>query len=333
MEKVVVIEILDRVGRIKERHRIDRFPVRIGRAYDNDIIMDDRYVSPHHIQLSLNEALDVVATDLDSENGTYHGSDKIHQLVLPQDRILSIGHSMVRFREADYCIEPTRIEAFGTTALLRTLEKPWLFVTTLLVLIGLELSDKYFGSYHNVHDGEFFLFAVYMVIGVAMWAGAWAIVSRITRHQFYMNAHLSSFILAMIVLGLFFSASEWYGYVFLASNQVEWLNYCALVVVLSALLFSHLRYCSLASNRRLSVIAVALAGSLVGVGILMQWAQNNQFSTQPQFKVYFKASSLRLARHLKPEEFFSSLVSMKEVVDKAALQTLPRSDSSDAVDD
>ena len=41
MEQVVVIEVGDQQGKIVERFRATRFPVRIGRAYDNDLIVTD----------------------------------------------------------------------------------------------------------------------------------------------------------------------------------------------------------------------------------------------------------------------------------------------------
>ena len=39
----LIIEILDRFGKLKERHRIESFPCKIGRDYSNNIIIDDPY--------------------------------------------------------------------------------------------------------------------------------------------------------------------------------------------------------------------------------------------------------------------------------------------------
>ena len=37
------IEILDAKGHVSERVRVESFPIQIGRAYTNDIVVDDPY--------------------------------------------------------------------------------------------------------------------------------------------------------------------------------------------------------------------------------------------------------------------------------------------------
>ena len=48
---MIFLEVLDRRGRLLDRHRIDRCPITIGRAYANDVIVDDPYVCPTHLRL------------------------------------------------------------------------------------------------------------------------------------------------------------------------------------------------------------------------------------------------------------------------------------------
>ena len=46
------IEILDSKGNVVERTRIDSFPIHIGRAYSNEVVIDDAYVCPAHAQFA-----------------------------------------------------------------------------------------------------------------------------------------------------------------------------------------------------------------------------------------------------------------------------------------
>ena len=64
------LEVLDRRGRLLARHRVDQWPVTVGRAYTSDVIVDDPYVCPAHVRLSRNGDAGLVVEDLGSVNGT-----------------------------------------------------------------------------------------------------------------------------------------------------------------------------------------------------------------------------------------------------------------------
>ena len=55
MEGVIFAEVLDRRGQVRQRVRVERFPLTIGRAYSNDLILDDRYGCPQHARVSIRE--------------------------------------------------------------------------------------------------------------------------------------------------------------------------------------------------------------------------------------------------------------------------------------
>ena len=61
MEKIIFVELLDRREHLQQRFRIESFPLTIGRAYTNDIILEDRHVSPEHVRIRLDEDGKLVA--------------------------------------------------------------------------------------------------------------------------------------------------------------------------------------------------------------------------------------------------------------------------------
>jgi hypothetical protein len=69
----LVIEVLARDGEVLTRHRIERLPATIGRALDNDVIVDDPFVAPLHLVLEARGEgpAQVVARDAGSRNGVY----------------------------------------------------------------------------------------------------------------------------------------------------------------------------------------------------------------------------------------------------------------------
>ena len=67
----ILVELLDRAGSVIARHRFDQLPVRLGRAYDNDVIVDDPFVAPSHVQIERREDGVLIARDLGTRNGTH----------------------------------------------------------------------------------------------------------------------------------------------------------------------------------------------------------------------------------------------------------------------
>ena len=51
MVPVMWIELIARDGGVALRQRIDAEEARIGRAFDNDLVVDDPHVAPHHLRV------------------------------------------------------------------------------------------------------------------------------------------------------------------------------------------------------------------------------------------------------------------------------------------
>lgn len=66
--------------------------VRIGRAHDNDVIVDDRRVSRHHLELRWqNDLARFLAVDLNSSGGTRLNGYPIKQCTLEAGDVISLG--------------------------------------------------------------------------------------------------------------------------------------------------------------------------------------------------------------------------------------------------
>ena len=56
MGPLALLEALDRDGLVRQAWRIERWPVTIGRALDNTIVLSDPHVAAHHATLDQSEA-------------------------------------------------------------------------------------------------------------------------------------------------------------------------------------------------------------------------------------------------------------------------------------
>jgi pSer/pThr/pTyr-binding forkhead associated (FHA) protein len=110
---MIWVEILSRHRDVVARHRCDGAEVRIGRGYDNDVIVDDPYVAPHHLRVFRDEDGRLVAEDLGSANGLYTGDGERREkrIAIDGDRPLRIGRTQLRIRESSHVVAPERAAA------------------------------------------------------------------------------------------------------------------------------------------------------------------------------------------------------------------------------
>ena len=64
----LIVEVVNRIGHVTERHRFEDFPIKVGRNYQNDLILPDVHISPNHLLIHESEQGWTVE-DLDSHNG------------------------------------------------------------------------------------------------------------------------------------------------------------------------------------------------------------------------------------------------------------------------
>ncbi len=124
----LVFETVNRSGGGLERHRAVSDSFSIGRAFDNDIILSDETVIPHHATLRINDAGQVVIVDLDSLNGIRCGrANQVETAhLLRSGEVYSFGRAKVRIYNLDHPMEPTVLiggtdsvtNALGSTVLL-----------------------------------------------------------------------------------------------------------------------------------------------------------------------------------------------------------------------
>ncbi|MEO9138785.1 MAG: ATP-binding cassette domain-containing protein [Jatrophihabitans sp.] len=78
------------IGRFRRTHELVS-RVRIGRASDNDLIIDDLLVSDHHAELHTEPSGEVDVVDLASHNGTFVNGHRIKRRRLAQNDVVTVG--------------------------------------------------------------------------------------------------------------------------------------------------------------------------------------------------------------------------------------------------
>src|SRR5260370_3106728 len=104
---MIWVEILSRHRDITARVRIAGPEVRIGRGYDNDVIVDDPYVAAQHLRVFRDEAGQLIAEDMGSANSTFldGGKSRLARIIVAGTKPILIGPTYLRVREMHHAVD------------------------------------------------------------------------------------------------------------------------------------------------------------------------------------------------------------------------------------
>lgn len=93
---------------------LDQLQLGIGRASDNEIVIDDETVSVYHAMITIRQKSDnetkqdFIIEDLDSTNGTFVNNKNISRHLLKEGDIIRVGNSRLKFSTKDYTPPPQK---------------------------------------------------------------------------------------------------------------------------------------------------------------------------------------------------------------------------------
>lgn len=322
MEEVIVLEVLEKSGKVRERVRLGSFPVSIGRAYDNDVILDDEHVSPHHLSIERDEQGVLRAVDLNSENGLYRipSLKRVDALPIATDNQLLVGGTHIRIRRTDFAVAPTALANRRRKSAQNTLASGAIFVPILLAVAGMLLMEKYFQTFQKIKYQEMIQETISPLLGLTVWAGIWAFIGRILGHRAVFFAHANMVLLAMLsIFGLDWF-TEYYSFAFSTTASTKWIEASALTLIGGALLYGHLRLATQLRPKRLALTSGLVVVGLLGGTLFSSHVKEAQFNSRLSYPAVLKPASGIARKPLSPEEFFTRAQAMKQELDKARVE-------------
>ncbi|RVU39986.1 FHA domain-containing protein [Rheinheimera riviphila] len=182
----VIIEVLNKQHKVIERHKFAQQQVAFGRAYDNDVILYDKHVCPHHASLQQDENGQWLLHDLSSMNGSFiEPREQVQQSqLLRSGQICWLGEQALRIYDDQHQVAPAqpfnRIEQ-------KLLKLGHLgLIATLLLLVLLEevfslwlvLPDK-----QQAQWSRSLIDLPLMLLVLTLWPAALAMWSKLNQHE------------------------------------------------------------------------------------------------------------------------------------------------------
>lgn len=107
----VIIERVTRANKVLSFAKFNSDKIRLGRAYDNDVVLQDEHVDPYHAELELRpDSSMMLLTDLGSINGIKTGrGDKVKfKTAVQSGQSFTLGKSHIRILSSQHSVAPAK---------------------------------------------------------------------------------------------------------------------------------------------------------------------------------------------------------------------------------
>ena len=310
------IDVLSRHGEIAARSRIDAPEARIGRAFDNDVVIDDPHVAPHHIRIWREEDGGLVAEDLGTLNGLYpeHGGQRVTRLSLARAPGIRIGRTVLRVHDATRPVEPERLLTPPRA------HARWSGALAIGLIAAL-LLVQWLGTTTQLSANILLLPILGLATGIAVWSALWAIQSRLFVGQARYALHLRIALTACLALVAWDQVAETVSFA-LASRGIAEYGGLAAWAILGGACYAHLR----AIGTRHMNFAMSLVAALVLAGATLQYvgkSETQKLMGQRATLGDLKPPVFRATPLASADEFFQRAEGAKRKVDELRAKEPP----------
>jgi hypothetical protein len=309
---LALLEARDRNGNLLGCVPVTRWPVTVGRALSNDLVLDDAHLAASH--LSVNRAPDggpVSVEVLDTLNGVTlrrHRHGRGERFDWPEGQELTVGrlHFVLRLAEAPLAPEqPLPRFAWSRAAVT---------VSLLALMFVLQLGQGWLGTDESRRFWQQLPFVLAYLLGsVLLWAGLWALATRLFTGQMHFWRHVRIACATFVATQVVMSGSQVLGGMF-SWELLARFAWIGAIVAAAAGLFAHLHV--IAPRRRNLLAGSMTVLVLLGVGGLIgsTWMQTKRLSNE-LYMASLLPPSWRLAPAVPVPEFIEQAQGLKARVD------------------
>lgn len=307
-DEAIWVEVLGRHRGVAMRHRCAGRVVRIGRAYSNDVVLDDPYVAPEHLHIVRDETGALVAEDLGSANGLMadRGSVRARRLVLADDTVFRIGHTQLRVRTAGHAVAPERV--FGAAV------RWWPALAAAgVAMLAVGAAMLWLADYGEFRPANYVVPLLAMAVLVLVWSAVWSVVSRIFAGQARFEANLLIGLAAAVAFEAWYELSE-VGAFGLSWGALAAYRYVGFWCILALAAIAHLQQIS---PGRLAAKA-GLIGGLLAIAIAVQVLVQHDPRTglEESYVRRLMPPAFRLSRVENEDAFFAAVAKLQGELDR-----------------
>lgn len=300
----LIVEIHDAHRRLPAYRHIAHFPLRIGRGYNNDIILNDPHVAAEHIVIEKQEQ-GWLLRQMDRTNPPQlAGKNLQHETCAIQsgDEIL-LGKTLIRFFTPQHPVAPVKRLHDGVAGMLE-LSRELAIVSSLLLLLWLaQMLDAWLMTSEKIPLPRMAADVLPVVGAALLWAMVWSlmafVVRRKTDYLFFLSVTIFYFLADMLLENAI-------DYVAFNSSQVllpQILSYITGGVLMTLMFYASMSHAMNMSARRKLVLSNVFAWTLVTLVVFVMQANQPAFNPDPHYSAVLKPDFAQWADIHSVEKF------------------------------
>lgn len=309
--RLAQLELLDGDGRIQQAWDVHAWPLSLGRALDNDIVLHEPHAAAHHARLDVDADGRLVLQALASRNGlrVEEGKARLNlaagqQAALAPLALWHLGASTLRVRRAEDPLPDERPWAPAVGATRRR---------TTLALVGATFGWIAASLWlDNAPDASWEAYLpdlLALLVGMGVWVGLWGLASKLFTRRFVVLPHLRvafGILLAVLVCDAAFAllafVADW-PWASRVRPLVSW-------ALGAALLARHLRLVLPAQARRIPIATALVAVLGLAWTMALQWQRSDRLFAE-LYVATLAPPSWRLAGAQPPKALVDDLRSLE----------------------
>lgn len=303
------IETLARNGDVLHRHRVDQLPIRIGRGYDNDYILDDAYAAPRHALVVAGDDGELLLTDLGTRNGINHAGKRTGRLALTGNTVVRLGHTTLRIRAADFPVPADLVD--------RTMhgwEGALPGLAGALLVAAVALFTMWLADTQAFRPFRYLLALAYGLGAGLLWSALWAFGNRLFGRHARLGRHLFVFGCGIAALMLFRLASSAVGYAYSIEVFTRYGSHVAILLV-AGMVYFHLTTVKPEPRKRYAIICAALAVLGSGLVLISNEQRNGRLADELYMSVLLPPE-MRATGDDSVDAFLADVAAMKAELDR-----------------
>jgi hypothetical protein len=315
METLALIETLDRDGQPRHILRVSQWPVRIGRAIDCDLVLDDPHVAAHHATLAWrDDGLHIEPAS--SVNGVRLGRAAIapgSSPPLPASGLMTLGATTLRVRLANEVLAPEQ-------RLVDLHQHERRHAATLMALILFAALWKGFELWLATVPGTPSSALAWGYLsapaGLVVWCAVWAIGSMLFQRRFAFWAHLQVALTWLLIAVVVQAVTAQIAFA-LSMPSIEKLGRLVFVGAIAVMMWRHMGLL-LPQRRRAFAIAIASAVTVGGGLLLADRSLQQEPSIGDLYMGTISLPAVRLAKAVPVDAFVKSAAPLEKTLSQWA---------------
>lgn len=294
----VVIELLNRQGNAIALHKFTQPQVRLGRAYDNDVIVADPYVSPHHAELTLQDDGRWLLRDLASDNGCFAANEqRASQLELNSGDSFFLAEQQFRIVDSSQAVAKT-LPLDKAAARLNRLGHPLQLICWFVLVFFFDLAEHWFhnGAEDDLRWQQKLIQLPLYGLALTIWPVLLMLWARFNHRHGYFRAQLALLLLAVLGNNCWQLLEPWLRFNLNGANWLFWLDQAVVALLLFGLLLGNFTLALQQNKTRRMILSASLVLLFSGQALVPRLWQDET----PRLAPVYDETLLPLSYYIGP---------------------------------